>query len=1586
MYATHTKKRSEKRFSTVLIISLLLSSFSGLAALMDMSMVSDGSVENLSSSNPEIDSSAHHSKLKMIANLSGVSTRNQVQGAGHNCIAKHNGTIFFSYTWFNNSVITLSVISSADQGSTWSKKVDIWSSTFHTDCLWHELLVWKGDIYAFINGHHTQHHFRADYMKKADADSWENLRTASTVTIRSVQGTNWKLAYDDDYIYMAMVQSSQWRSLFYRYDGNSWSSGTYMGSLGSSAFNSIEAIETPGGTRLVFSYCRNYVAGFSTGYIYVRTSSNQGSSWTSAKAVMNDYSNHHEHDLINMNGTLCLVSSHFDDDDVEITRSTDYGSTWSAEKVILKDKGYSDYFSYKHSVSLGRRDGGNTLCVAYEGAGDEINLIYSKDKGSTWLKEDDEILLKEGDAYDMILSREFEYMSVVIDNGSDANLQLFDLSGLVLDVFSPTNLTIDRSVLHMNLSWDPPGDRFFSKYNFENYTIYRGSDPDQLSLYKIIGNRTWFNDTITDVEDRTYYYAVASVFSELDESTWSNIVFGEVILPPPIDGLMAVGGDFQVSLSWNPPPVGITDNFQISHYTLHRGGYYDSLHPLFEIPFGTEQFIDTTVDRDPGIYHYKLTYHLIGYGDCPPSEPVSAVPNTLPGIPLFPIFSDRDGGVFIEWESPESDGGYDIDSYTVYRGHSKDDLAIHSQLMNPPSLDFTDVDLARGETYFYCLSASNILGEGSMTDPLKIEYLTVPSSPRELTAIPGDGDITLRWSSPSIDWGLEITGYTLYRSVGSGEMSLHFEFGSDIRSFTDPVTNGLEYSYSLTASNLFGEGIISDPVSAAASGKPGAVGEISVSSGDGRIDLEWEDVTDDGGSAILGFNVYRSLDGQEYDLLRKLPTGLLEFTHRDLTNGVRYYYGLSAYNRNGEGPVSDPVSAVPGRDPFSISTLSGTPLLHSSRIWWDHPHNGGDDILSYKVYRGESIYSLVEIDEIEADLSVSPVYIDNDLSHGSVYYYSISALNSWGESGLSPIIPVRPFGLPSVPDVYHVARDLTSFSVFWQPPVNDGGIPVTGYNVYYKESDLNDWTIVVSFTHSTRIDYLTPGGEYDIRVSAFSDLGEGDLSTVKMIRVGDVPDYVEDVTVSETDGEVVLEWSVPDDGGLDIIGYHIYLEDGGIPVPYSDTGPLKRSFTAGNLENGRRYSFRITAFNDEGEGPIGDRIDAVPLGLPSAVDDVWITEAYMGDVVIHWNPPADDGGSPVIGYRVYRGVKETEMEKVGEILDDSGFLADTALEDGVEYIYRISAITDAGEGLKGSPIKVTPLGVPTMVEDLSAIASTDSVELTWLPPADDHGSDVLGYYIYKGTSPVGMELWKNLDSSTLKVADEDVEAGKYHYRVVPYNSMGSGEESDIDAEVPDRIATSVMIGVGAFFIPLIIMFLAIILPAILKRSRKKKEEREAREAMERKEAPQPPPSMPPGPAPGQRPGLEPGRVNAPGGLPVHSQGAGGMHTPERQLPPMQSPPSPPAVPVVDDSYIRPEPRTPVPRDKDSFLRQNGMRPSDLVGLDGQTGPDPVLDQQQPPPQIRENPAEHFPQTESDRENPPLQTDQVHPHPPGEENP
>ncbi len=92
---------------------------------------------------------------------------------------------------------------------------------------------------------------------------------------------------------------------------------------------------------------------------------------------------------------------------------------------------------------------------------------------------------------------------------------------------------------------------------------------------------------------------------------------------------------------------------------------------------------------------------------------------------------------------------------------------------------------------------------------------TAPSAPQNLTATPGDRQITLAWGTPAIDGGSSITGYKVYR-----DGSLMASVVPSQRSYLDSVANGLRFSYVVTAFNSVGESIASNTVTATAGTAP----------------------------------------------------------------------------------------------------------------------------------------------------------------------------------------------------------------------------------------------------------------------------------------------------------------------------------------------------------------------------------------------------------------------------------------------------------------------------------------------------------------------------------------------------------------------------------------------------------------------------------------------------------------------------------------------------------------------------------------------------------------------------------------------
>ena len=146
----------------------------------------------------------------------------------------------------------------------------------------------------------------------------------------------------------------------------------------------------------------------------------------------------------------------------------------------------------------------------------------------------------------------------------------------------------------------------------------------------------------------------------------------------------------------------------------------------------TLQMEDGTYRGDQKFYfnmtgHYNITVksrvnHAIN-GNC--SFQVLSAPGSLtePGSPLNLQLSAGDGFVDLSWETPDDDGGSSIINYNIYRGTTSGSLSLLTTVGD--LLTYSDTSVVNDVTYYYQVSAENIIGEG----PRSNEVSAIPEAP-----------------------------------------------------------------------------------------------------------------------------------------------------------------------------------------------------------------------------------------------------------------------------------------------------------------------------------------------------------------------------------------------------------------------------------------------------------------------------------------------------------------------------------------------------------------------------------------------------------------------------------------------------------------------------------------------------------------------------------------------------------------------------------------------------------------------------------------------------------------------------------------
>lgn len=484
------------------------------------------------------------------------------------------------------------------------------------------------------------------------------------------------------------------------------------------------------------------------------------------------------------------------------------------------------------------------------------------------------------------------------------------------------------------------------------------------------------------------------------------------------------------------------------------------------------------------------------------------------------------------------------------------------------------------------------------------------------------------------------------------------------------------------------------------SGTPDSPTNVSVVSGDGKAIVSWNPV-----AGAKSYNIYYSTTPDAKATSGKIENATSPYTVTGLTNGLTYYFSVTAVNEYGESGGSAEESVVPSPIPAAPTGINVTAADGQIAVSW----TAVEGATAYNIYYATSS-GVTKTTGIKVAGAVSPRTITG-LTNGTTYYVVVTAANDAGESAESSegfATPTAAVSPPGIPTGVTATAGNQKVTIGWQAVSG-----ATSYNIYYATNpsvSKTTGTKIAGVVSPHTLTGLSNGVTYYFVVTAVNDSGESAESSVKYATPTVIlPTKPTDLTLTPGDTSITLDWTAVDGATT----YNIYYATSS-PVTKSSTkiSVASTSYTVTGLTNGVTYYFAVSAVNSAGESALSDQEDMAP-GVPARPKG---SSAYAGNgQAVVYCQPVTYATSYNIYYSETAGV--TPSSYTWKITGASNPQV-VSLTNGKTYYFVITAVNAAGEGTQYSaetsatPSATQPQSPPSPA-GVSVLAGSGSVTVTW---------------------------------------------------------------------------------------------------------------------------------------------------------------------------------------------------------------------------------------------------------------------------------
>ena len=906
------------------------------------------------------------------------------------------------------------------------------------------------------------------------------------------------------------------------------------------------------------------------------------------------------------------------------------------------------------------------------------------------------------------------------------------------------------------------------------------------------GTSTATSATVTGLTNSVaYIFKVAGVSAAGTSSYSSNTsaVTPQAVPSTPLN-VVGVGGNTQVSLSWTAPLSN--GGRAVTDYDIQYSSNSGSTWTTFtdSVSSATSAVVTGLTNGTSYIFQVSAK-NSVGTGGYSVAS-TAVIPFTVPGQPTSVSGVAGVGQVALSWTAPTSDGGSPLTDYVVEYSTNSGTTWITFADSVSTTASVTVTGLVNGTGYVFRVSARNTAGTGlPSSSSSSVVPRTAPSAAQSVVGVSGNAQVVLSWSAPSSTGGNAISDYVVqYSSDGTNWTTFTDSVSSTASCTVTGLTNGTAYTFRVAAVNAGGTGTYS-VVSAAVTPftTPDAPTAVAGVSGNAQVVVSWTAPADNGGSAIIQYQVSYAPQGTDnygtWSTATATQSSSTTFTVPGLTNGTSYKFKVAATNAAGDGSYSTSSSAVTAyTTPGAPTAVTGTAGEGEVALSWSAPtSNGGDSITDYIIqYSSNNGASWTTFSD---GTSTSTSETVTGLTNGSSYVFRIAAVNAAGAGANSTnSAAVVPRTVPDAPFSATATAANEQVTLSWSAPVFNGGTAITDYFIEYSE-DGTTWALFsdgTSTLRATAVTGLSNGTPYYFRVYAINSVGMGlpsaPSSPVTPLTSPTAP------TISRIDTSnalLTVYFSPGDDGGNPITSYQ-YSTDGGATwqtrTVGSTSSPLVISALSTNgtsaLANGTTYSVQIRAVNSAGAGNASLTTTATPVTVPTAPLSVVATPGNAS-ISLNWTAPSSNGGTAITDYEVEYSTNggSTWFSFInGTSTATSASI--TSLTNGTSYTFRVSAVNSAGMGVASVwSTSVAPRTVPSAPTNLAISSGAGSIDVSW-SAASSGGSTITDFIVEYSTDGSSWITFNDgLSTSTSTTITGLTNGTPYYVRVSAVNVAGS---------------------------------------------------------------------------------------------------------------------------------------------------------------------------------------------------------------------